>query len=319
MKRTLFLLAPVFLVLIIYGYCAGYRKTREQPIVYTAPGAEAVEVTKDLVYLRRKDDDLTFDVYRPPAADRGSEPLPAVVFVHGDGPASVIEDFKDWGQLTSWARDTAATGLAAVTFNHSSTELLAQIHPVAEEVDLLLAHLRDHAGELGIDPDRICLWTCSSGPPFALRTVLREKPPYVRCIAVYYGAMSFAAFPEMHTRKVPAEVSAEFDLARYLSDHPEQVPPLLLAQAALDTPALNRTLTHFADTARQLGIPIELLVHDSGEHAFDLGSDTERSREIIRRTLEFFHQHLDAPAPGAPAPETQQEPEPGAEAPDPGS
>jgi hypothetical protein len=35
-------------------------------------------------------------------------------------------------------------------------------------------------------------------------------------------------------------------------------------------------------------VPIELLNHPTGEHAFDVRNDDARSREIIGRTLEFI-------------------------------
>ncbi len=310
MKRTLFLLTPIFLIVIGVFYYTAYRKTRSQTIVYQAPGADTVRVEKDLIYLpvddERPNGDTAraFDLYLPP--EPSAQPLPVVVLVHPDGPASVIDNFKDWGQMTSWARTFAASGLAAVTFNRSSTELLKDIEVVAAEVEAMLAYLQQHGERLGIDPQRIGIWANSSAPPFALRAVLRDRPANVRAIAIYYGAVSFDAFPAVHTRDAEPSLWHEFDLARHLGasghlDPPstdaesgpvQDLPAMLVAIAGKDTPELNTALTNFIDAARAHGGDVTVLEHPEGDHAFDLGSDTDTTRNIVRQTIEFFQHHL---------------------------
>jgi hypothetical protein len=40
------------------------------------------------------------------------------------------------------------------------------------------------------------------------------------------------------------------------------------------------------------GIEVELLIHPTGVHAFDLRNDDEHSREIIQQTLQFIQNRL---------------------------
>ncbi len=296
LRRILFLLSPILLAVVVFGYCYGYRQTRQQPIAFTAPKADAVEVLKGVAWRQRADgagdsQDLTLDVYRPPG--HAGERLPAVVVVHGDGPERVIEDFKEWGQVTSWARNIAAYGAAAVTFDHSSTEMLAKPRVFADEVDALIDYLRDHDDELGIDGDRLCLFTLSSASPFALRTALRDKPSYLRCLVIFYGAMAIQAFPGDRADQVPPAILDEFDLARYLEEAPERVPPILLAQGARDYPVLNEALDAFARRAEALGIEVQTFTHPQGDHAFDLGNNDLESRRIVRAALEFMVEKLE--------------------------
>jgi acetyl esterase/lipase len=314
LRRILFLLSPILLAVVVFGYCYGYRQTRQQPIAFTAPKAEAVEVLKGVAwhqFLDSKggDKSLTLDVYRPPG--HAGQHLPAVVVVHGDGPERVIEDFKEWGQVTSWGRNIAAYGVAAVTFDHSSTEMLARPRVFADEVDALVEYLRDHGDELGIDGDRLCLFTLSSASPFALRTALRDKPPYLRCLVIFYGAMAIQAFPGDRAEQVDPAILEEFDLARYLENEPERVPPMLLAQGARDYPVLNEALDAFAQRARVLGVEVQTLTHPEGDHAFDLGNNDLESRRIIRAALEFMVAELERPeSPGRSAGSEDAEEEP---------
>jgi len=68
---------------------------------------DEIKVVKDRPYKRVDDRELNFDVYRPPQSDL-SDRLPVVVYVHGEGPPEVIENFKDWGQYDGWGRLIAA-------------------------------------------------------------------------------------------------------------------------------------------------------------------------------------------------------------------
>jgi hypothetical protein len=88
-------------------------------VVYQAPGADAVTVRRDLVYRETDEGLLTLDLYRPPDVPDGAR-LPVVVFVSGfsdlGAQAWLGCKFKEMESFISWARSTAASGLAAITY-----------------------------------------------------------------------------------------------------------------------------------------------------------------------------------------------------------
>src|SRR6266566_9422494 len=159
---------------------------RPRRIVYTVPNMEEITVRKDITYRTVDENELKMDVYYPSDFE-GEARLPAVIFVHGDGPPDYLKDAKDWGCYISWGQLAAASGLIAVTFNHRSTEGLTRLYEAAGDVDDLISYVRDHAGTLGIDPDVLGIWTCSAGSPLGFRSALGDNPPYVRCIVSYYS------------------------------------------------------------------------------------------------------------------------------------
>ncbi|HUS13479.1 MAG TPA: hypothetical protein VM536_00485, partial [Chloroflexia bacterium] len=124
-------------------------------VVYTVPGMDAARVHADLVYKIVDEDPLAMDVYTPGAGSDG--PWPAVILVHGDGPPVMLQGAKDWGQYQSWGRIVAASGLAAVTFNHRSSHRLTRMADVAADIDDLIAHVRAESGPLRLDPDRMAI------------------------------------------------------------------------------------------------------------------------------------------------------------------
>ena len=119
-------------------------------VVLRVPGTETVDVTRDRPWGRAG---RLFDLYRPPDAPG---PLPAVVLVTGfaDPGFRAVAGcaFKDTAPFSSWARLLAASGLAAITYSNADP---------AADAPAVLAYLRDHADELGIDAGRFGLWACS--------------------------------------------------------------------------------------------------------------------------------------------------------------
>jgi dienelactone hydrolase len=259
-----------------------------ETVVFEVDGMADVDVRSDLVYKTVGGRDLLFDLYRPRSCDRA---LPVVVFVHGDGPPEVLADAKDWGQYTSWGRLVAASGLAGVTFNHRSTLGGIELREAASDVDDLISRVREAADELGVDPNRLCIWTCSAGGPIGMRAALRGDE-HVRCAVCFYGMLDLRHLRDQMPEAVADEVLEEFSPVCHLARGGNGVPPLLVARAGLDRPAFNEAIDRFASEAVQRGATVDLLTHPGGRHGFDVLDDDDRSREIVARTLAFMTWHL---------------------------
>jgi acetyl esterase/lipase len=261
-------------------------------IVYAIPGMERTEVRSNIVYKHVDGGDLKLDVYVPPGL-RPTEMRPAVVFVHGDGPSEIIRTAKDWGQYVSWGQLVAAAGLVGITFNHRSTERRTSLPQAAADVEDLLSRVRTSHAELSVDPERICIWTCSMGPPIALPGVLIDTPSFVRGIVCYYGALDLVPLRGETPPEVADETLDAYSPVRLLERSTGPLPPMLLARAGREErPWLNPSIDRFAAVAVARGAEIDLLVHPRGRHAFDVLDDDSRSREIIARTLDFMGSRL---------------------------
>jgi len=72
--------------------------------------------------------------------------------------------------------------------------------------------------------------------------------------------------------------------------------PLFIARAGLDQmPGLNAALDDFMHKTLTWNLPVTLVNHASGPHAFDLFEDSEISRQIIQQILQFVQFHLGVP------------------------
>lgn len=269
---------------------ADYDRLRARPVVYTLPAMDVARLRRDLAYKHLRDAPLLADIYRPAQLD-AAIPLPAVVFVHGDGPREMGQP-KEWGQYRGWGQLAAASGLAGITFNHRSSEHMTRLDEAGGDVDDLIAWVRANAAALRVDGERLGVWACSAGVPYGMRAALRDDATPIRCAVAYYGFLDLR-----HLRAdLPTEIAdttlREFSALAHLEETPRRLPPTLVAKAALDNPRINESIDRFVAAAERLGAPVEAHTHESGQHGFDLRDDDERSRAIIGRTLAFLRQHL---------------------------
>jgi len=234
------------------------------PLVHPLPDPGRVEVRPGLGYASYGGRELAMDLYLPAGRDPGAR-LPAVLLVHGEARPELLRGVLGWGQYQGWGRLLAGEGLAAVAFEHAAVAE-AGFEAVAAQVGVALAAVRDRAGELGLDPERLAVAGFSAGVPLTA-AVLGGSVVGVRCAALCYGP--------------PGDLEPDPGL-----------PPLLLVRAGLDDPELNGGIDGFVAAAAGRGLPVELVEVPDGHHAFDVLDDTDASRAAIGRVVAFLRERL---------------------------
>lgn len=236
-------------------------------VVYREPGTEKI-IAQRHVYSTVGDTSLHFDLYMPSSL-KPDEKVPLVVFVNGVGAM----DMPEWQVYKDWARLVANHNMAAVTFEARPEPFNpAQPNKKAKaDTEALLDFLRQNAARLRFDATRIGIFCCSANVKTAMPVVLQPERDYIRALVIFYGSTNGA----MPLRQ---------DL------------PILMARAGQDNVFQNEDMARFFDQALRLDAPAEFLNYPAGLHAFDILNDTEESRSIIRRTLDFFAENLQMPA-----------------------
>jgi len=240
---------------------AAAQPVTELPLVYQLPGMDKVIVKNDLTYKTAEDGALKMDVYYPPQIEKAAR-LPVVIFNNGVGILEIPQSrvYQDWARLT------ALSGMIAV--NYQSRQ------PTAfEDTNDLIDYLRKNAATLQIDENRIGIWTSSANVRVGLPLAMQDRP-YIRCAVVYYGM-------------------AELNVIR-------QTLPLFVVRAGQDALRLNRAIDAFVQNALMNDLDFQFVNYLEGQHAFDILDDNDRSREIIKQTLDFLKsalagKHGDAP------------------------
>jgi acetyl esterase/lipase len=258
-----------------------------RPIVLRHPAEAGVRVVRDLTVREGSEGPLTIDVYRPPAV-AGERPAPAVLFVVAGSDAGARRmlgcTMKEMESYASWARLVAASGMVAITHGVVGD-------PVAD-ARASLAHVRARAGELGVDPGRVAIWSCSGNGPTALALLLAEPVGSLRCAALVYA----------YTLDLDGVTAVADGLRQYRMPNPsqgrgvEELPagtPLLVVRAGSDeTPGLNQTLDAFVTRALARNLPVTVSNHPDLPHAFDVLVDGAESRRAVRGILAHLGEHL---------------------------
>jgi hypothetical protein len=250
-------------------------------VLYTMPEMEGVTIRRDVEYRRGDEGPLTMDLYSPPqSGDRAS--LPAVIFVTGfpdPGTRKVLgRAAKEMGSYVSWAQLVAASGLVAITY----------VNREPGDVHALLDHVRHHDAALGIDADRLGVWSCSGSGPMGLSVLMQEGAPSPRC-----GVLLYPYTLDLGESTSIGAAARQWGFANACSgkrvdDFPRDR-PLLVARAGQDQmPGLNEALDRFVGAALARNLPITIVNHAAGPHAFDLFDDSDTTRNVVTQILAFF-------------------------------
>jgi dienelactone hydrolase len=258
-------------------------------LVYEMPGVDAVSVRRDVVYRETADGALGMDLYDPPRPADGAPP-PAVVFIIGvsdiGARAHLGCAMKEMESYIGWARLAALSGMVGILYGTGTD-------PASDTLAALDA-VQSRATSLGIDAARVGVWGASANGPMSLFALMQPRAIPLRCAALYCpysldldGGTEVADAQKVWGFKNPAA-------GRSVADLPGDL-PMFIARAGRDQFAgLNTALDRFAAAALARNLPITLVNHATGPHAFDLMDDSDASRAIVRQTLGFLRQHLRA-------------------------
>jgi acetyl esterase/lipase len=262
-----------------------------QRIVYRVPGMERIKPRRDLVYKRVAGEELKADVYVPPARERAAR-LPAIILIHGGRvPANLLTKPKEWGVFVSYGQLLAASGFVGVTFNHRFYKWESLSDSQSDVMDMI-EYVRSNAESLGVDKNRIVLWAFSAGGIF-LSQPLRATPPYVRCMVAYYAELDLQNQRQSAPASVTDETLRDFSPVYQLSRRDKGIPPIFVARAGRDDPSLNSGVDRFIQETLGKNVTIDVSNHAEGRHAFDVLDDNARTREIIKRTIDFLRAHCE--------------------------
>jgi acetyl esterase/lipase len=247
---------------------------------------DRVRVRKNVAYEKVGGAELLADVYLPPDGSTSMGPRPPVVVFQAGG----AENTKDWAAYTSLGRLFAASGFAAVPFNHRLRYPQRRYAEGAEDLRNLLEMLRRDGPSLGLDGSRVAVATFSGGGPM-LAPLLRQPPPSIRALAGFYAFLDTE-----HVKLQEAEITAE--TAKAFSPlvsigSASRIPPLFIARAGKDAiPGVNASIDAFVARALQRNLTLAVVNHPEGSHGFDHKDDDARTREILEMALAFFRAHL---------------------------
>lgn len=258
--------------------------------------SEVHDLETDVLYGTADGTPLRYDLYR---TKRATGPAPAVVLVHGGGWMR-----GDPSQAAGNALHFARLGISTVSISYR----LAPAHRFPAPLDDVrrgLRHVRHHAADLGIDPERIALMGFSAGAhlamlahvsrgleglaPASMPAELAQTSEQVRAVILHYGVYDFAPLGGQAVTVSDADpIGALFgprrrdpgwvNLASPVHHAPRTTAPVLLIHGTGDTvvPHHQSELMHAA--LERAGRPSELLLLEGAPHGFQINWRGEANR-----------------------------------------
>jgi acetyl esterase/lipase/lysophospholipase L1-like esterase len=172
MKFSAKLLRCSFVLLFIMaGACSaavdkgGKRNTVADSITYTLPGKQLMAIAQKVLYKKTPQEDMYLYVLYPPVNKRKK---PAIVYFTGGGwnTGNVADEIP----TAAWFRDHGIIGITVdyrVKSRHGTTPLECIM-----DAKSAMRYIRGHAGEFGIDPNKIIAAGGSAGGHLAICTLL---------------------------------------------------------------------------------------------------------------------------------------------------
>jgi len=259
------------------------------------PEPSRLWVTTDVVYGYKDGLALTLDVHRP---------------VHPNGAGVIAIVSGGWQSSVEMSR-LIVDGYLSPLLNEKGFTVFAVRHGssprypmsgIVADVRRAVRFIRQHAGEYGVDPNRIGVYggsaggqlalllgtTADSGDPSASDAVLRESSR-VAAVVAYFPPTDLVRF--VNRRFFPATAAlteaeaAQYSPIRFVS--PGAAPSLIVhGDADEAVPIVEGETMHAALT--RAGVPASFLRIAGAGHAFG-GADLERVNAAM---VQWFEQHL---------------------------
>ncbi len=234
------------------------------------------------------------------------EPLPVVIIVHGGGFKYM--DKRDWHMYPGFF--AMQEGFAMVSMNYRLAPKVRH-HQQLDDVIAAILHIKDHAKEYNIDPERLFLYGTSAGGSLVSMVGLKghnENAPYaVKGIAALCPVISFTWFHETRKKtlyqrimfpimtkdalgKKPAKALEEMKIASAENYIGDTIPPFYLQSGTKD-PAINFCdVQHFYDLLSKAknATPDNLVIHCLEGSAHAGGGPDYLEPQNILPILDFF-------------------------------
>jgi acetyl esterase/lipase len=294
----------------------------------------STRVERNVVYGKAGGRRLRLDIYHPPPDVR--RPRPAVVQVHGG--AWVVGDKREQGvPLMTRLSDRGFVGFN-VNYRLSPGATWPE-HLV--DVKRAIAWIREHAGELGVDPSFIAVTGGSAGGHIAAMVGLTGSDPAyqpgfedadtrVQAAIPFYGVYDFTDRLDAHTEGFRSMLLEPLVLKAFFDEEPEKfsraspldavhedAPPFFVIHGDRDSLAPLVYAQAFVERLRAVSRqPVVYVELQGAQHAFDLLL-SPRSLPVIEGVADFLD-HLLAdtvPAARSVAPDAADHPAPSPEAP----
>jgi acetyl esterase/lipase len=260
---------------------------------------------QDVVYGEAGGKSLKLDIYRPLGI---TNPGPGVLLIHGGGWVE-----GDKSSQRDLAQRLTRAGFVAIAVGYRLAKDDASRHPAQiDDVQRAVRWVRAHAGEVGVDPDRLGAFGQSAGGHLAaiLGTTesrgtgdptLKEYSSRVNCVVDCCGPADFTdessppvgqviawMVPNLFGKTRAEAPDAYRDASPVAHVDANSAPTLIIHGTADEVVPLDQSW-RLRDALAKVGVEVKLVELEGEGHLF-LGK--ESGERMLRETMDFLSRHL---------------------------
>ena len=252
------------------------------------------EIVRDVEYARIGSQSLRLDVHIPLGDQKRR---PAIVGIHGGGWRG--GDKRRIRGLPAFVR----AGFVVVSINYRLSQQ-AQYPAAVNDCRIAVRWIRKHAGDYGVDPDRIGVLGGSAGGHLSLMVGMLDDEPKqeissrVQAVCAWFGPADFRDGPA-NDKAFVQFIGATFEenpeayrQASPVTHVSKDDPPTLLIHGENDrvVPIRHSKTMHAA--LRAVGVDSTLVVVKNAGHGFRGRSIQPNFRKLLSKTVAFFKEEL---------------------------
>ena len=223
-------------------------------------------------------------VFLPPGT---TEPRPVVMILHSRNNQEIRP--RTYGGLNSWARLLAASGFVTVLPDHRIGVGAVSAESGLGDIRTALGQVRENAGRLGADPDRICFLSFGDGVAAAV-ALLTEAGAGLRCLAAFYPTVDLMDSRLFSWGVEPEELRRRMSLATAMTSSGWRT-PVFIAGGSRDRPESLEPLT--ALRSRAPSGHLTVVMHSNGQSGFERLLHDAESRSIMEQLIAFLKAQTD--------------------------
>lgn len=265
------------------------------------PPPAGATVERDIVYATHDGTDLALDLYLP--KERGDDPLPVILWIHGGG---WLKGSKDNCRAAFLARD----GFAVASVQYRLTDA-AQWPAQIEDCYAAVRWVRKNAAKYGFAPDRIGAMGGSAGGHLVALMGTRpagdeETSSRVRAVCDWYGPSDLLTMPPnvvggKRTREQVENSNGAKLLGAPVPDIPEKAKDasalhqvsaddaaFLIMHGSEDPGVPVEQSVRLHEALEKAGVSSELVIVEGAGH----GGKEFQAEEVLGKVREFFEREL---------------------------
>ncbi|MEI7911730.1 MAG: alpha/beta hydrolase [Verrucomicrobiota bacterium] len=265
---------------------------KQAEVSYLTPAAELLALAERVPYKKTPQEELFVYILRPAA--KADKPLPVIVYFTGGGWAKGTADAMMAN--VQWFREQGIIGISAdyrVKSRHGTTPL-----ECVKDAKSAIRYVRQHAKDLGIDPNRIIAAGGSAGGHIAAATILPGNDEPGEDLRISSRANALA----LHNPVLGVGFGEDFFKA-----HPDCSPllgvragwpPTIISCGTADDTTPYKYAEEFVRKMKAAGNVCELIPVQGAKHSCDWPANNRNFLPTITRMTGFFREHgIIPPAP----------------------